>query len=86
MARKRKTAARGRPSTGVSEGERVSQYPQKAMRLPTETWAALDAISRVTNRAPWRVMADAVAAYQGDAPVLSDGDRRLVRGVLRRNA
>jgi hypothetical protein len=54
------------------------------MRLPDETWAALDAIGRVVKCPTWRVIVDAVAAYLGDEPSLPEGDRRLAHALLRR--
>jgi hypothetical protein len=54
------------------------------VRLPESTVAALNAIGRVVNRPAWRVIVDAVAAYLGDEPSLSDSDRRLAHALLRR--
>jgi hypothetical protein len=74
----------GRPSTGVRPGEKASDYKRLTIRLPDDSLAAVDAIGRVTRVPAWRVIVDALAAYQGDGPALSDSDRRLVRGLLRR--
>jgi hypothetical protein len=63
----------------------VSDYRRFTIRLPDESIAALDAITRVTRVPAWRAIVDALEAYQGDRPVLSDSDRRLVRGLLRRD-
>ncbi len=85
MRSKGKGRARvGRPSTGLRPGEKVSEYRQFPVRLPEDTLAALDAISRVVDLPPWRVIVDAVAAYLGDGETLSESDRRLVQGLLRR--
>jgi hypothetical protein len=73
----------GHPPTGI-DGEKASSYRRVTIRLPDASLAALDAIGRVTKRPAWHVVVDALAAYQGDASVLSDSDRRLVRGILRR--
>jgi hypothetical protein len=78
------TGGRGRLATGVRPGELASEYRQRAMRLPDDTWAALDAIGRVVRRPAWRVIVDAVAAYLGDGPSLSESDRRLAHALLRR--
>ena len=75
----------GRPLTGLRPGEKASEYRRVGIRLPDDTLAALDAIGRVVGRPVWRVIVDAVAAYQGDAAGLSEADRRLVRGLLRRD-
>jgi hypothetical protein len=84
--RKGRSRGRGRPSAGVRAGEKVSDYKRFTIRLPDDSLAALDAIARVTKVPAWRVMVDALAAYHGERPVLSEGDRRLVRGVLRRSS
>ena len=71
--------------TGLRPGEKSSEYQRLSIRLPDDTLAALDAIGRVVKPPAWRVIVDALAAYQGDAVVLSEVDRRLVRGLLRRS-
>jgi hypothetical protein len=74
----------GRPATGLRPGERSTEYRRLTVRLPDDTLAALGAISRVVDRPLWRVLADAVAAYMGAGEALSERDRGLVRGLLRR--
>jgi hypothetical protein len=73
----------GRRPTGVRPGEKASEYPRITLRLPDEALAELDAAGRAVGRPRWRVVMDAVRAYIGAAPVLSDAERRLVRGLLR---
>jgi hypothetical protein len=74
----------GRPSTGVRPGEKASAYRRLTLRLPDDSLALLDAIARITKVPAWRAVVDALAAYHGDRAVLSESDRRLVRGLLRR--
>jgi predicted transcriptional regulator len=76
----------GRPPTGLNEGERSTDYKRLAVRLPDDTLAALNAIGRVVDRPLWRVLADAVASYMGAVEALSERDRALVRGLLRRES
>ncbi len=85
MAKGKPRGLAGRPATGVRAGEKASAYRRLTLRLPDDTLAALDAIGRVVDRPAWRVVVDALAAYQGDIAVLSEADRRLVRGLLRRD-
>ena len=73
----------GRPPTGL-DGEKSSQYRRLALRLPDDALARLDAISRVVKHPQWRVVADALSAYMGAGEGLSERDRGLVRGLLRR--
>ena len=84
MAQKRSPKG-GRPPAGVRTGEKSSEYDRITIRLPDDSLDLLDAIARVTKVPAWRAIVDALAAYQGDRPVLSDSDRRLVRGLLRRH-
>jgi hypothetical protein len=72
-----------RPTTGVRPGEKASEYQRLMIRLPDDSLAALNTIARVTGRPAWRAIVDALAAYMGDQPVLSETDRRLVRGLIR---
>jgi len=75
----------GRPPTGL-EGQKSSEYRRLALRLPDDALANLDAISRVVRLPQWRVVADALAAYIGAGEALSERDRGLVRGLLRRES
>jgi hypothetical protein len=45
--------------------------------------AELDAASGALRRPQWRVLIDAIRAYVGSGPALSDAERRVVRAVLR---
>ena len=74
----------GRPPTGLKEGERSTDYKRLTVRLPDDTLTALNAIGRVVDRPAWRVLADAIAAYWGAGEALSERDRGLVRGLLKR--
>jgi hypothetical protein len=74
----------GRPPTGLNPGEKSTDYKRIAVRLPDDALATLDAISRVVRLPQWRVIADALAAYMGAGEALSERDRGLVRGLLRR--
>jgi predicted DNA-binding protein len=73
----------GRPPTGL-EGAKQSEYRRLALRLPDDALARLDAISRVVRLPQWRVVSDALEAYVGAKEALSERDRALVRGLLRR--
>lgn len=73
----------GRPTTGVRPGEKASDYKRLMLRLPADTLAEMDAAARATGQTRWRVVVEAVRAYIGDGPTLSDAARRLVRGILK---
>ena len=45
--------------------------------------AELEAAAGALKRPAWRVLVDAVKAYVGSGPTLSDEERRAVRVVLR---
>lgn len=73
----------GRPATGIYPGEKVSDYRRFAVRLPEEVRAELQAASGALRRPGWRVVIDALRAYVGSGPGLSDEERRTVRAVLK---
>jgi PAS domain S-box-containing protein len=54
---------RGRPAAGL-KGQRTSEYPQLSVRLPPDTRAALCALAEVQGRPMWRVLMDALAAWE----------------------
>ena len=71
----------GRPPAGARHGEKVKDYPQLSIRVPTEFKARLNALTIVTGRAQWRVIVEAIDCFFDD---LSDTDRELVDGLSRR--
>jgi len=73
----------GHPPTGLRPGEKLSDYPRMTIRLPPEVRAQLDAAGYVLGRPQWRVLVDAILAYVGNGPGLSEDERRRVRAALR---
>jgi hypothetical protein len=73
----------GRRPTGIRPGEKVSDYPRFAVRLPNDVRAELEAASGALRRPGWRVVIDALRAYVGSGPTLTDDERRVVRAVLK---
>jgi hypothetical protein len=73
----------GRRPAGIRLGEKVSEYRRFTVRLPDDVRAELDAAAGALRRPAWRVLVDAVRAYVGTAPALSDEERRAIRVVLR---
>ena len=70
----------GRPPAGARAGERVKDYPQLGVRVPTEVKARLSALSAITGRAQWRLLVDAVDCMLDD---LSPTERQRVQGLSR---
>lgn len=86
MAKRGKGKSRGvmgRPPTGIGPGEKVSDYRRFAVRLPEDVRAELEAAAGALKRPGWRVVIDAIRAYVGSGPALTDDERRAVRVVLR---
>jgi len=54
---------RGRPAAGL-KGQRTSEYPQLSVRLPPDTRAALCALAAAQGRPMWRVLMDALSAWE----------------------
>ena len=73
----------GRPPTGLRTGEKVSEYKRLTVRLPDDVRAELDAAAGALQRPQWRVIIDAIQAYVGSGPALTDDERRAVRVVLK---
>jgi hypothetical protein len=73
----------GHPPTGIRPGEKVSDYKRLTVRLPDDVRAELDAAAGALKCPQWRVLIDAIRAYVGSGPTLSDAERRVVRAVVR---
>ena len=73
----------GRRPAGARAGEKVSQYRQFTVRLPDDVRTELDAIAGVLRQPAWRVVMDAVRAYVGSGPSLSEDERQIVRAVVK---
>jgi hypothetical protein len=73
----------GRPTTGIRPGEKASDYKRFAVRLPDDVRAELEAASGALRKPAWRVVIDAIKAYVGTGPSLSDEEKRAVRVVLK---
>ena len=71
----------GRPPAGAREGEKVKDYPQLSIRLPTEVKARLQAISLIASRPQWRIITDAIDCYLRDRP---EAERRMVSELVGR--
>jgi predicted DNA-binding protein len=71
----------GRPPAGARAGEKVRDYPQLSVRVPSEFKARLNALSAVTGLAQWRVVVEALNCFFQDLPAT---DRELVDGLSQR--
>lgn len=69
----------GRPPAGARAGEKVKDYPQLSVRLPVEGRAKLQAISVVSGRPQWRVIAEAIDCYLKMCP---ESEQKLVNELL----
>ena len=65
----------GRPPAGAREGEKVKDYPQLSIRLPTDVKAKLQALSLIAARPQWRIITDAIDCYLRERP---EPERRMV--------
>jgi len=72
----------GRPRTGLEPGEKSTEYRRFAVRLPEDVRAELAAAAGALRRPAWRVVIDALRAYVGSGPALTEKERRAVRVVL----
>jgi hypothetical protein len=53
------------------------------MRLPEDVRAELEAAAGALKQPAWRVVIDAIRAYVGSGPALTDEQKRVVRAVLK---
>jgi len=72
----------GRPPAGAREGEKVKDYPQLSIRLPTEVKATLQALSAIAARPQWRIITDAIDCYVRER---SDVEKRMVEELVGRS-
>jgi predicted DNA-binding protein len=78
-----KTARRiGRPPAGAREGEKVKDYPQLSVRLPSDIKAKLHALSVVRARPQWRLITDAIDCYMRERP---EPEQRMVDELVGRS-
>jgi CheY-like chemotaxis protein/predicted DNA-binding protein len=75
-----RTGRRGRPPAGKS-GTRMSDAPQVSVHLPIPVRDRLEALTRVSGRPQWRVLADAIESYIAGLP---DDERQLVEALVSR--
>ena len=71
----------GRPPAGAREGEKVKDYPQLSIRLPTDVKAKLQALSLIASRPQWRIITDAIDCY---VRLRTDVERRMVDELVGR--
>lgn len=71
---------RGRPPAGT-DGDRVVDYPQLALRIPPATFRKLQALTHVKRKSQWRMLAIVLDHYVHTLP---DDQRMLVDGLVRR--
>src|SRR5262245_21456928 len=81
MRVKRPEKKKGRPPAGKRPGERSSEYPRFALRVPSLTRNRLLALAELSGRPQWRVLSDAVDSFIKQLP---DDQRSLVFGLLDR--
>jgi CheY-like chemotaxis protein len=75
-----KRKRRGRPPAGTNGG-RVIDYPQLALRVPPATFSQLQAIATAEHEPQWRVLARILDRYMATLP---DDQRLLVEGLVKR--
>jgi hypothetical protein len=76
----------GRRPGGLRPGEKVSEYQRLTVRLPAEVRAELDALAGALRRPQWRILIEAIRAYTGSGPGLTDDEKRVVRAVAKLHA
>jgi hypothetical protein len=83
MAKLRQPPRRiGRPPAGARVGEKVKDYPQLSVRLPSEIKAQLQALSLITHRAQWRLVSEAIECFLRARP---DDEQRMVHQIAGRS-
>ncbi len=83
MDTRKRRGGPGRPPTGVRPGEKVSLYERMTIRLPADVRAELSAAAGALGVPEWRALVDAIRAYVGSGPALSEEQKRVIRAVLK---
>ena len=65
----------GRPPAGARAGEKVKDYPQLSIRLPSDVKAKLQALSLIASKPQWRIITDAIDCYLRER---TEPERRMV--------
>jgi predicted DNA-binding protein len=72
----------GRPPAGARAGEKVKDYPQLSIRLPTEVKAKLQALSVISSRPQWRLISEAIECFLSQCP---EDEQRMVAELVGRS-
>lgn len=72
----------GRPPAGARAGEKVKDYPQLSIRLPTEVKAKLQALSVISGRPQWRLIIDSIDCFLKQRP---EAEQRMVDELVARS-
>src|SRR5438093_8727926 len=72
----------GRPPAGARAGEKVKDYPQLSIRLPADVKAKLQALSLISSRPQWRLIAEAIECYLRQRP---EDEQRIVAELVGRS-
>jgi predicted DNA-binding protein len=72
----------GRPPAGARAGEKVKDYPQLSIRLPEDVRAKLQALSVISSRPQWRLIAEAIECYLKQRPEV---EQRMVQELVGRS-
>jgi predicted DNA-binding protein len=72
----------GRPPAGARAGEKVKDYPQLSVRLPADVRAKLRALSTISARPQWRLIAEAIECFLEQRPA---AERKIVEELIGRS-
>jgi hypothetical protein len=72
----------GRPPAGARAGEKVKDYPQLSIRLPTDVKAKLQALSVISGRPQWRLIIDSIECFLKQRP---EAEQRMVAELVGRS-
>jgi hypothetical protein len=76
----RKRPRGGRPPAGFRPGERVREYPQLSVRIPSEMKSRLGALSIMMSKPQWRVVVESIECLIGS---LSESEQRMLRSLIK---
>jgi predicted DNA-binding protein len=82
MAKPKSLRRVGRPPAGARAGEKVKDYPQVSVRLPSDVKAKLDALSLVSARPQWRLITEAIECYLRER---SEAEQQMVADLVARS-
>jgi hypothetical protein len=71
----------GRPPAGARPGEKVTDYPQLSVRVPSDMKLKLGALSMLQSKPQWRIMLESMECFIRSLP---ESEQRMLQEMIAR--